>query len=147
MRTYFLLCALLFTFADPGWVQGANVVVAPKDRFTLGASNWNVNGETNLVTLKVSKLTFNHSGKTGGLKMILWATTRPYQPGTSGYTIAEVKLGQLATNEYYHDINRQVSLVRPAAGTYYLTLMVLEYNGSTHVRQLYAQGTNTFTFR
>lgn len=147
MKTYILLCALLFTFADPGWVQGANVVVAPKNRFTLGQSNWNVNGETNVVTLKVSKLTFNHSGKTGTLKLILWATTRPYSPGTSGFTIAEAKLGQLDANQFYHDINKPVSLVRPPAGTYYLTLMVLEYSNNTFVRQLYAQGSNTFTFR
>lgn len=146
MKTYVMLCALIGAFTGLTGAQAANVVVAPKDRFTLGSVAWGVDGEANTATIKVSKLSFNHSGTTGGLKLTLWATTQPYQPGTRGFTIAEVNLGQLKSKEYYHDLNRVIKLVRPPAGTYYLTLMVLENQTTGFSRQLFVKGTNTFTF-
>lgn len=148
MKSHITLCALICAFSALNLVQGANVVVPPKERFTLGAANWGVNGENSTVTLKVSKLTFNHSGITGGLKLMLFATTQPYQLGARGFAIAELKLGQLKSNQFYTDINRVVPLVRPPAGTYYLTIMVMEYKSTkNYVRELHARGSNTFTFR
>lgn len=146
MKTSVMLSAVLWLLSGVAGIEGANIRVAPRDRFTLDRSAWWVNGETNLVTLKVSKLTFNHSGNTGTIKLMLWATTQPYQTGIKGFAIAEKKLGQLNWNQCYRDIDTSVALIRPPAGVYYLTLMVLEFKNGVFERRAYINGTNTFTF-
>ena len=148
MKTHLASLALLFALVGLACAQTQNVVVAPRERYSLGASTWNVNGETGVVTFNVSKLTFNHSGITGGIKLMLWATTQPYKPGTRGWTIAETQLGQLKSGQYYSNLCQNATLTRPPVGTHYLTLMVLEFgNDRKYTTKHYASGSKTFTFR
>ena len=81
------------------------------------------------ITLSASKVTFNGTGRTGTLKLKLWATTTRYAGGTiSGYLLAEGRLGELRTNQYFDSPSLTVPYTAPPAGTYYITITVTEYD-------------------
>ena len=92
------------------------------------------NGQGNSVTLNASKVTFNGSGRTGTLKLMLWATTTRYAGGAiSGYRLAEGRLGELRTNEYFDSPSPTVPYTPPPAGTYYITMIVTEYDNGEDI--------------
>ncbi|MBL9114306.1 MAG: hypothetical protein JNJ83_04815 [Verrucomicrobiaceae bacterium] len=142
-----ITCALLCIFTTIVFAQNGNIDVAPKDRFSAEGASWNINGETGNVRIQLRKLTFNHGGNTGTIKLVLFASRTPFKPGASGWPIAESRLGQLNERQFYSNLSKNANLVRPPVGTYYVTLMVQEfYNGQWKIQRS-MNGTKTTTFR
>ena len=69
-------------------------------------------------------------GTSGTLTLELWATNSPYTGGRlSGYVLGEGRLGELGAGRYYASpsFTRQLNL--PPPGTYYVTMILTEYQG------------------
>tara|TARA_B100000900_G_scaffold123002_1_gene103755 strand:+ start:3933 stop:4334 length:402 start_codon:yes stop_codon:yes gene_type:complete len=71
----------------------------------------------------------NNGGRTGTLKVAIWATKYPYTGGTiNGYKLYEYKLDPLESGQYYYDVSKTGWCTYPPSGSYYLTILLLEYN-------------------
>tara|TARA_Y100001968_G_scaffold333485_1_gene396594 strand:- start:2044 stop:3750 length:1707 start_codon:yes stop_codon:yes gene_type:complete len=84
------------------------------------------------LTLSATQVSNHSSNVTSGtLKLQLWATTTPYTGGNiNGYQLGEVSLGQLGTNTFYADIEQNTNFTPPPDGTYYITMLLTEFNGN-----------------
>jgi hypothetical protein len=97
-----------------------------------GVFTYNLSATTASITLdRINNDSF--SGTTGTLRLALWATD--YEPargaGITGYRIATFQtFNPLPPRTYYPDIVRSASYVRPPNGTYWLVLVLSEYNPS-----------------
>ena len=98
------------------------------------------------ITLNASKVTYNGTGRTGTLKLKLWATTTRYAGGNiSGYVLAEGRLGELRTNEYFDSPSLTTPYTAPPDGTYYITMTVTEYHGGEDLTADFATFDRTIT--
>jgi hypothetical protein len=146
MKTYLVLCALLCGLA--GTANAQYVARQPLRLAFSGAASWPIDTNTATVTLKATKITYSRPGKSGTIRMRLWASKGPYKYGQPGWTIGEVKLGQLTENQSYSNVSMKSPIMkRPPAGQYYVTLLLLEMgsDGQYHV-QHYIPGRKLGTF-
>jgi hypothetical protein len=144
-KSCLFLLALLFGLTGTGTAQ--DVVAKQPRRLALqGHCTWPFNVNTATVTLNVPKIIYRRPGNTGTIKLMLWATKTPYKPGTSGWNIAESKLGQLKENQSYSNLARVCSVKRPPTGKYYLALLLTEYSDGSYKTQHFAAGTKLTTF-
>jgi len=86
------------------------------------------------ITLSADRVkSYKGGGKTGTLKMMLWASNRKYRGGNiRGYVVGESKLGQLIGNNYYSNLSRTVRFNPPPRGRYYMTLTLSEYQNGRY---------------
>lgn len=75
----------------------------------------------------------SYTTTTGTLHLALWALT--YKPvrgeGITGYKLATFPaLGTLSPRTYFYDINQSASALRPPDGSYWLVLVLSQYNPS-----------------
>ena len=96
-----------------------------------GVFTYNLSQTTASITL--DRINNDSSGTTGTLRLALWATD--YEPprgaGITGYRIASFQtFSPLSARTYYSDIVRSASYLRPPNGTYWLVLVLSEYNPS-----------------
>lgn len=84
------------------------------------------------LTLNAYRVENNSGRTTGTLKLQLWASTQPYSGSSiSGYKLGEYTFGStLANNQYFYNISQNVTYTAPPAGTYYVTMMLVESTGS-----------------
>jgi len=67
-------------------------------------------------------------GVSGDLKIMLWATHRPYRGGNiNGYVVAQSRLGRLRANNFFPRVSRDASFYAPPRGRYFMTLTLSEY--------------------
>ena len=101
--------------------------------FELNAQNfngsWGYRIDGNYVTVYGDKIqNQNTRGRTGTLKIALWATDYPYTGGNiSGYNLFERKLEPLDASFYYYDVSKTGWCTYPPEGSYSLTILLLEY--------------------
>jgi len=98
-----------------------------------GMTSYNRYG--NQITLSADRVkSYKGRGKTGTLKMMLWASKRKYRGGNiNGYVVGQSKLGQLIGNNYYSNLRRTVSFRTPPRGRYYyMTLTLSEYQNGRY---------------
>ena len=84
-----------------------------------------------VVALSAERVTFSGTGRSGTLKLKLWATTSPYGGGLdiTGYLLAEARLGELDANAYFDSPSHNVPYRGDLPpGTYYLVLVVTEHD-------------------
>lgn len=91
--------------------------------------NWGYKIDDNYVTIYGDKIqNQNTRGRTGTLKIALWATNYPYSGGNiNGYNLFERKLEPLDASTYYYDISKTGWCTYPPQGSYSLTVLLLEY--------------------
>ena len=71
----------------------------------------------------------NYGGSSGTLKVALYATNYPYNGGTiNGYKLYETQLDPLDAGYSYNDISNTGYCSHPPSGSYYLTILLLEYD-------------------
>ena len=71
----------------------------------------------------------NNSGRTGTLKVAVYATSYPYSGGyLNGYKLYEYQLDPLDSGYYYSDISKTGWCTYPPDGSYSLTILLLEYS-------------------
>lgn len=100
------------------------------------------------VTLNCDKIVNDApSGTTGTLKVQLWATTEPYKGGhIEGFLMGSIRRDGLLPGNMYKDISEQTELKRPPAGTYYLSLLLMEYDGEEYLVKDHISFDNKKTF-
>lgn len=87
--------------------------------------------DTDSVEVEVSAIkNREQSGKSGSLKLAVYATKEPYKSGTiSGTKIYESRIEQLRAG-YTRNIKlKGAMLKKPMEGRYYVTVLLLEYDG------------------
>ena len=73
----------------------------------------------------------NNSGRTGTLKVAIYATDYPYSGGyLNGYLLYEYELDPLDSGYYYSDVSRTGWCTYPPSGSYSLSIVLLEYQQS-----------------
>lgn len=125
-------------YPDPPSSATGSSSAAPKSALAL-ASLINIEGNVSyhldattgyFTTDRVS----NHraSGTSGTLRLELWATKgSPASGSVTGYRLAIDTLGQLQAGYYFYNINSGTfSYTQPAAGCYYMSLLLTEFDGS-----------------
>ena len=97
-----------------------------------GMTSYNRYG--NEITLSADRVKrYKRSGRSGTLKMMLWASKRKYRGGNiRGYVVGESKIGRLIRNNYYSNLHRTVRFKNPPRGRYYMTLTLSEYRNGRY---------------
>ena len=73
----------------------------------------------------------NNGGRTGTLKIAIYATNYPYSGGyLNGYNLFEYTLDPLDSGYIYTDISKKGWCTYPPNGSYSLTILLLEYSYS-----------------
>tara|TARA_Y100000766_G_C18772236_1_gene538903 strand:- start:218 stop:631 length:414 start_codon:yes stop_codon:yes gene_type:complete len=93
------------------------------------SGSWGYKIDKNYITVYGDKIqNQNNSGRTGTLKVAIYATSYPYRGGyLNGYKLYEYKLDPLDSGTYYYDISKTGWCTYPPNGTYSLTIVLLEY--------------------
>ena len=114
MKKLLLLSALLVSFS----FYGQNL-----------SGNWGYKINGNQVTLYGDKIqNQNNGGRTGTLKLVLYATDYPYRGGSlRGYNLFERKLEPLDSGYYYYDVSKSGWCTYPPSGSYSITIVLMEY--------------------
>ena len=103
------------------------------------------------VSMKVKKISHTRLGNTGGLKLSVWATTRNgfyKNAGGTYYEISSVKKQPLKPGYSFSDVENTGKLLkRPPAGTYYIWLVLMEWNGSEYTTVSALPSSSTYIFR
>jgi hypothetical protein len=74
------------------------------------------------------------SGRTGTLQVQLWATDEPYRGGgINGHLLGSIRRDGLESGKIYQDLDEQTELKRPPAGSYHMSLLLLEYDGEEYL--------------
>tara|TARA_B100000963_G_C22470884_1_gene600077 strand:+ start:32 stop:433 length:402 start_codon:yes stop_codon:yes gene_type:complete len=94
------------------------------------AGSWGYKIDGNYITLYGDKIqNQNNGGRTGTLKVAIWATSSRYNGGTiNGYKLYEYTLDPLDAGHYYYDVSNTGWCTYPPSGNYSLTILLLEYN-------------------
>ena len=88
------------------------------------------------LNLRAERVANNRSGGTSGtLRLTLWATAAApvYGSGFTGYRIGYYQFSStLQAGFYFPDVDRTVSAIQPANGSYYVTMTLDEYSSSNN---------------
>jgi len=70
----------------------------------------------------------NNSGRSGTLKVAIYATNYPYNGSyLNGYKLFEYKLDPLDSRSYYYNVSKTGWCTYPPSGSYSLSIVLLEY--------------------
>lgn len=97
-----------------------------------GSWGYQINGKQ--ITLYGDKIeNQNNSGRTGTLKVAIYATNYAYSGGyLNGYLLYEYQLDPLDAGYYYTNISNTGWCTYPPSGVYSLTILLLEYTYSDY---------------
>lgn len=153
-RGNYHMCLTVSEYREGGYVitdsRNLSKVVSlgPVRAFSLlGPWSWKRNTEAGTFSMQVKKIGHTKSGRTGSLRLSVWATRRPYTGGDlNGYQLGSVDKKALEPGYAYTDVSNTAKFKKPPPGTYYTTLVLLEYNGEDYVvvAHLGAEKTSTF---
>jgi hypothetical protein len=156
-RGSYYLCLTVSEFREGGYVitdfrnYTNAVTLGPLKLFTLlGPWSWQTNPEAGTISMKVKKISHTRTGKTGSLKLSVWATTKPgftNKAGGTYYEMGSVVKKQLEPGYSYTDVENTAKYKRPPSGTYYLWLVLLESNGEEYVTMATLASEKPYTFK
>jgi len=156
-RGSYFLCLTVTEYREGGYVitdfrnYTNAVTLGPLKTFTLlGPWSWQTNPEAGTISMKVKKISHTRSGGTGSLKLSVWATTKPgfsNKTGGSYYEMGSVVKKALQAGYSYSDVENTAKYKRPPAGTYYLWLVLLEFNGKEYVTMDTLSSAKPYTFK
>ena len=94
------------------------------------SGSWGYKIDNKQITLYGDKISnHNYGGSSGTLKVALYATNYPYSGGTiNGYKLYETQLDPLDAGYSYNNISNTGYCSHPPSGSYYLTILLLEYD-------------------
>ncbi len=158
------MCACIISGSRRAWHLRPSMariaVVFATTMMTVGVSSANANDivldgtfgysiSGTRLTLDLGKIVNDRDGgKSGSLRVQLWATASPYSGGDIyGYILGTKNIGQLEGGYYFHSMSASTTYKRPPTGTYYVTLTLEEYTsaGFVIVDFLTFSGAKTFS--
>ena len=94
------------------------------------SGSWGYKIDNKQITLYGDKISnHNYGGSSGTLIVALYATNYPYSGGTiNGYKLYETQLDPLNAGYSYNNISNTGYCSHPPSGSYYLTILLLEYD-------------------
>lgn len=103
--------------------------------------------DNNLLELDVALISHTRTSKTGSLRLAVWATRRPYRGGAiRGHELGHVDLRALRKGLVYNDLLQSTELTVPPPGDYYISLLLLEFDGEDYVIQAHLPADDTISF-
>lgn len=115
------------SFGGPGGGGGSGALRL------IGTSTYQIRGgEVRITTERIEN---TMSRASNALRLELWASTSPYSGGSiTGYSTAAIRFtNTLGANQYFANIDQTVNFQPPPAGSYSMTLLLLEQQGSEFV--------------
>lgn len=96
----------------------------------MDGNNLSYNISNGTVLLEGGRVTNNKTTATGDIILTLWATSSQYNGGLmSGYKMGEASAAPLGVNVVYTDLRLSAPFNKPSAGSYYVTLTLIESSG------------------
>ena len=96
-----------------------------------GPYRWQTSKEGGTVEIEVAKIKHHRPGKTGSLKLSVWATKEPYNGGTlNGYQLGVVEKKALEPGYSYTDVKNVAKYTAPPDGSYYVTIVLSEFGNN-----------------
>jgi hypothetical protein len=102
---------------------------APVKTMTLnGPYRWQTHPSDGTITIEAAKVSHTRKGKTGTLKISVWATDAPYRGGSlNGYQLGYFTKEGLDPGYSYTNLKRDTAFKAPPSGTYSITFALSEY--------------------
>lgn len=106
----------------------------------VGRWSYSYTNGTNITTIVASKdggkiENTRPDGTSGTLQLKLYFTSQKHDGGSiNGYAMADSKLGELEAGHYFHNITFTDTEGYPPYGYYYVTLVLLEYDGEYYIK-------------
>jgi hypothetical protein len=100
-------------------------------------------------TLTVDRIdNYDFYGYSGTLRLELWASPTPYVGiAQFGYKLAQYVVGQLTAGFYFYNVSSgSVPFVPPPDGTYYMTVLLTEFDGANYSTRDYLAFASQATF-
>lgn len=136
----YYLCLTLLEFKDGDYVIAdyrnfsSTVVLGPVPLFTMsGPWKWKSSTEGGTVDITVGKISHTRSGNTGSLRLGLWATSERYEGGSiRGFLLGTVQKESLKTGWSYTDFTNTAKYTKPPTGSYYVNLVLSEFDSGEY---------------
>lgn len=136
-KSYYVVLALV-EYRDKGYVvvDSRNMpnpaVLGPTKLVEMdGPYRWQTNAAAGTVAIDVGKIKHARPGKTGTLKLSVWATKTPYKGGAiQGYELGSVQKKALEKGYTYTDVKNTAKYTPPPAGTHYVSILLTEFGNN-----------------
>lgn len=108
---------------------------------------WQTSYEGGTIDLSVTKISHVRATKTGSLHLEVWATPQPFQGGVvNGFRIGTVTKQPLEAGMVYNNVQNTEKFIPPPNGTFYVSLLLSEYDGSQYVLRDFIAGAKPAVF-
>lgn len=152
--TYYMTLALLeFQVNGYAVVDYRNLkntaTLAPLKTFTIeGPWLWQTNTAAGTMDLGIGKISHRRTAATGTLKLSQWATVAPYHGGElNGYEIGSITKDKLESGYSYTGLKQMLKFTPPPDGTYFVTLMLSEFQNGAYRMVDYLKNAEAYTFK
>ena len=138
-REYFMVLALVeYSNKTGGYViadyrnMEHKALLGPVNPFDMqGPWRWQFSKEGGTIDIEVAKISHHHLGKTGSLKLSVWATKEPYKGGgIRGYELGSVVKDGLQPGYSYTNVKNVAKYTAPPAGDYYVYVVLSEFGNN-----------------
>ncbi len=122
--------------------------LGPVKMFKLdGPWTWQTSYEGGTIDISVAKISHHRATKTGSLHLEVWATPQPFQGGAlNGFRIGTVSKKALEAGMVYNNVQNTEKFIPPPNGTYFVNLVLSEYDGSKYVIRDYLGASKASVF-
>jgi hypothetical protein len=154
-RKAYHLCLTVMEYQASGYVISdyrnfdGTTVLGPLKTFTLsGPWSWQTHPDAGTLDIKVAKIAHTRTGNTGTLKLSVWATKSPYKGGSlSGFELGSVSKAALKPGYTYSDVTNTAKYKKPPAGTYYVHILLAEFQNGGYKTVAYLTSGKTTSFK
>lgn len=151
----YYLCLTVMEYKADGYVVSdyrnfdGSTVLGPLKTFTLtGPWSWQTHPEAGTIDMKVAKIAHLRTGNTGTLKLAVWATKSPYKGGAiSGWELGSVTKAALKPGYTYSDVINTAKYTKSPAGTYYVHILLSEFQDGGYKTVAHLTSGNTTDFK
>lgn len=123
--------------------------LGPLKSFTIsGPWRWQTNYASGTLAIEVAKISHRRTGHTGTLKVSVWATDTPYRGGNlQGHQIGFVTKAALESGYSYSNLKTTVTFSPPPDGTYFISLVLSEFDDGAYRVVDYITSSEAATFK
>ena len=154
-RKPYYLCLVVAEYRKGGYVIAdyrnytGTTTLGPLALFSMsGPWQWKTSAEGGTVDIAVGKISHTRTGHTGELNVAVWATLRPYNGGNiQGYKLGEVKKDPLQPGFAYTDLKNTAKYKAPPPGSYYVSIVLSEFNNGAYMIQAHLGSASPSVFK
>lgn len=154
VKKNYVICLMLSEFQKGNYVtvdwrnMPNPLTLGPLPLFEMsGPWKWQSSYEGGTIDLSLGKISHHRNSKTGSLRLSVWAFPQPYGGSSqNGYELGRVEKAALEKGYNYPNLQHVVKFTPPPDGSYWVSLILSEYqnNGYTVVAYLNSNSASTF---